>query len=246
MKRQKSPPKKSRSYDQPKDKPTLKRKPEPLAIIPIEYGSLQQAFDRFNKELFEGQLPDCFIVYQRRSHSGGHFAPNRLAGRGTNFAKHEVSLNPDGFIGKSDEFICSILAHEMAHCWQEHCSSKKRKRYSYHDKEWAAKMKAIGLQPSNSGMVGGKETGVHMSHYILDGGPFQIAYQKLAVTGWRLNLQSAAAAGKSTNPRKDKTAFVCPECEWIVWGKADSEPVCGKCNPDAQPRMQPKEVASYD
>jgi predicted SprT family Zn-dependent metalloprotease/predicted RNA-binding Zn-ribbon protein involved in translation (DUF1610 family) len=216
------------------------------AITPVEYGSLQQAFERFNKELFDSQLPDCFIVYSRRSHSGGHFAPNRFSGRDTNFAKHEVSLNPDGFIGKSDEYICSILVHEMTHCWQEHCSDKKRKRYSYHDKEWAAKMKTIGLQPSNSGMVGGKETGVHMSHYILVGGPFQVTYQKLAATGWRLNLQSAAAAGKSAKPRTDKTTFTCPNCGWTLYGKADSEPGCGKCNPDAQPRMQPKEVASYD
>ena len=33
----------------------------------------------------------------------------------------------------------------------------------YHNKEWAAKMKAIGLMPSNSGAVGGKETGQQMS-----------------------------------------------------------------------------------
>jgi predicted RNA-binding Zn-ribbon protein involved in translation (DUF1610 family) len=134
----------------------------------------------------------------------------------------------------------------MVHHWQEHCSGKKRQRYSYHDREWAAKMKSMGLQPSNSGMVGGKETGVRMSHYILDDGPFQIAYKKLAATGWRLNLQSAAVAGKIAKPRTDKTTFVCPDCGWILYGKADSEPVCGTCNPDAQPRMKPKEVAAYE
>jgi predicted SprT family Zn-dependent metalloprotease len=200
MKRNKSPPKKSRSYDQSKkDKSIAKAAPKKSqsydqskgtapkqpdnAITPVEYGGLQKAYDHFNKELFGGSLPDVFIVYSRRSHSKGHFAPNRFAGRGTNMPKHELSLNPDGFINRSDEQIVSTLVHEMVHHWQEHCSGKKRERYNYHDKEWAAKMKSIGLQPSNSGMVGGKETGVSMSHYILDGGPFQITYQKLATTG---------------------------------------------------------------
>ena len=44
-------------------------------------------------------------------------------------------------------------------------------------------MKAIGLQPSSTGMVGGKETGQHMSDYVIPGGPFETVYKKLAATG---------------------------------------------------------------
>jgi hypothetical protein len=33
------------------------------------------------------------------------------------------------------------------------------KRRNYHNKEWAAKMIALGLMPSSTGMVGGKITG---------------------------------------------------------------------------------------
>jgi hypothetical protein len=213
--------KKSKSYEQ--------KAGESVAITPVEYGSWQEAYDHFNHELFDGTLPDVMIVLQRRAHSGGHFAPNRYAGRGVNFTKHELSLNPDGFKGKSDEFICSILNHEMSHVWQEHCGVKRRKRYSYHDKEWAAKMKSIGLQPSNTGMVGGKETGVQMAHYIIDDGPFQIAFQKLAATGWRPNLESAAVPGPSGKPNKSKTLFTCQHCNWNVWGKPDTEVVCKHC-----------------
>jgi hypothetical protein len=97
----------------------------------------------------------------------------------------------------------------MTHCWQEHFGAKKRKRYSYHDKEWAAKMKAIGLQPSISGMVGGKETGQQMSHYIIRGGPFIRSYDKLAATGWKLNLQSASgrAAPRGRAARQNSPAL---------------------------------------
>src|SRR5262252_9445660 len=52
------------------------------AITPVEYGGLQQAYDHFNKELFDGALPDVFITYQRKAHSAGYFAPDRFSARG--------------------------------------------------------------------------------------------------------------------------------------------------------------------
>ena len=39
------------------------------AITPVEYTGLQAAYDHFNKELFEGKLPDVFITYQRKARS---------------------------------------------------------------------------------------------------------------------------------------------------------------------------------
>jgi hypothetical protein len=217
---------------------------KPVAITPVEYGGLQAAYDHFNKELFGGELPDVMIVLQRKSHSGGHFAPNRFAGRSAHFAKHELSLNPDGFVGQSDEFICSILNHEMTHCWQDCFGAKKRKRYSYHDREWAAKMESIGLQPSNSGMVGGKRTGVHMQHYILEDGPFQASYAKLARTGWRLNLQSAVRPGPNANPKNSKTKFTCGECGQNAWGKPDLKIRCDDCN--VRMKSDATVIQSYD
>ena len=58
-------------------------------------------------------------------------------------------MNPDTFTGRTDEEILSTLAHEMAHVWQQ--THGKPPRRSYHDRQWAAKMKEIGLQPSTTG-----------------------------------------------------------------------------------------------
>lgn len=93
---------KFQSYERPDD-----------AITPVEYGGLQEAYDHFNKELFEGKLPNCFITYQRKAHSAGYFSPDRFSGRTGH--KHELALNPDGFIGQSDLQICQTLGHEMVH-----------------------------------------------------------------------------------------------------------------------------------
>jgi predicted SprT family Zn-dependent metalloprotease len=199
---------------------------EPRAITPIEYGGLQQAFDHFNRELFDGTLPDVFISYQRRAHSRGYFAADRYSGRGVKFGRHELALNPDGFIERSDAQICSTLAHEQAHVWQQAYGEPSAR--GYHNREWAAKMKEIGLQPSSTGDVGSRETGQRISHYIIPGGAFAQAFARLAATGWRLNLQSAPRAGQQGRANNSKTKFSCA-CGQNAWGKPDLAIICEPC-----------------
>jgi predicted SprT family Zn-dependent metalloprotease len=196
------------------------------AITPVEYTGLQKAYDHFNRELFDGKLPDVFITYQRRAHSAGYFSADRYSGRDIKLGKHELALNPDGFIERTDKQICSTLVHEQCHV-DQHAGGTAPKR-GYHNKEWAAQMKTIGLQPSSTGMVGGKETGQHMSHYIIPGGPFERAYAKLAATGWKLNLQSAPRPGLEKGGNS-KTKFTCSRCGQNAWGKPDLDIICGWC-----------------
>src|SRR5262249_24040287 len=153
--------------------------------------------------------------YQRRAHSAGYFAPDRFVGRTAGGGKHELALNPDAFIGRSDEWITSVLVHEMAHVWQQQYGKPASR--GYHNKEWAAKMKTIGLQPSNTGAVGGKETGQQMQHYVIPGGPFAGACAALAATGWKLNLESAPRPGEQRGPNS-KTKFTCSGCGQNAWG----------------------------
>jgi predicted SprT family Zn-dependent metalloprotease len=198
----------------------------PLAITPIEYGGLQAAYDHFNKELFGGELPDVFITYQRRAHSRGFFGANRFSERAGKSGRHELALNPDHFFDRTDEQICSTLVHEQCHVWQ-HARGTAPKR-GYHNKEWAAKMQSLGLQPSTTGAPGGKQTGANVSHYIISDGPFQISFQKLAATGWKLNLQSAHQPG-AKGGKNSKTKFTCPQCGQNAWGKPDLAVLCKPC-----------------
>jgi SprT-like family len=196
------------------------------AITPIEYSGLQAAYDHFNAELFGGKLGDVFITYQRRAHSFGYFSPDRFSGRVDQSGNHELALNPDAFINQTDEQVCQTLTHEMVHVWQ-HAFGKPSKR-GYHNAEWATKMKAIGLQPSSTGMVGGKETGQKMMDYIIPNGLFTKAYTKLAATGWKLNLQSAHRPGAKGGVNS-KTKFTCVSCGQNAWGKPDLAIVCELC-----------------
>ena len=200
------------------------------SITPVEYSGLQMAYDHFNEVLFDGKLVDCFITYQRHAHSAGYFAPDRFAGRDVAFGRHELALNPDGFIGRTDEQITSTLVHEMVHVWQQQYGKPSSR--GYHNKQWAAQMKAVGLQPSSTGMVGGRETGQRMSHYIIAGGAFEQSYDRLAASNWRLNLESAHRPGEQRKPNDSKTKFTCPMCGRNVWGKPDTMVLCLPCFED--------------
>src|SRR6516225_6927899 len=123
----------------------------------------------------------------------GFFVANRFSERDGQSGRHELALNPDHFVDRTDEQICSTLVHEMCHVWQ-HVNGTAPSR-NYHNKEWAAKMKSLGLQPSSTGAPGAKETGASISHYIIPDGAFQQSHKGLAATGWKLNLQSAHQAG---------------------------------------------------
>jgi predicted SprT family Zn-dependent metalloprotease len=214
----------TRSIIQHHNKQTLSR------ITPVEYTGLQEAFDHFDRELFDKSLPDVFITYQRKAHSQGYFSANRFSGRGGGeLRRHELALNPDAFIGETNKQICQTLVHEMHHVWQ-HTNGKPAAR-GYHNKEWAAKMKANGLQPSSTGMVGGKETGQHMLDYVIPGGPFEQSYERLAATGWKLNLESAHRPGpKGAGPNTGKSKFSCEaDCGQNAWGKPSLDTVCVPC-----------------
>ena len=89
------------------------------------------------------------------------------------------------------EHVLSTLAHEMVHLWQHHCGKPGRGRY--HNRQWAQRMKAIGLHPSSTGKEGGQETGDSVGHYIVPGGPFEVAAHELLMTRLRDHLDREAA-----------------------------------------------------
>jgi hypothetical protein len=131
----------------------------------------------------------------------------------------------------SVEAVLSTLAHEMAHLWQQHFG--KPSRSAYHNKEWAAKMKEIGLQPSDTGAPGGKETGQKMTHYIVAGGPFAVACRELLSDGYRLAwgevIDAAKDDGDDDKNKSNRVKYTCPGCGVNAWGKPDLALICGDC-----------------
>lgn len=203
------------------------------------YDALQAAYDHFNWTLFESALPGCLITLQRKGRSFGYFHHRRFANKdGT--PCDEIALNPVHFLSRSVEDTLSTLVHEMAHLWQFHLGKPGRR--GYHNRQWAEKMKTLGLHPSSTGLPGGAELGDTVSHYIIDGGGFIRAAEELTGKGfeiaWREQVLSAINAppgieggeGKPPPPAKGgkRVKYTCPVCGLNAWSKHEASLLCGE------------------
>jgi hypothetical protein len=111
---------------------------------------------------------------QRHKGAYGFFPGERFANAANpEEVTDEIALNPVHFATRKPNEVFSTLAHEMTHLWQHHFGTPPRK--GYHDRAWATKMLEIGLTPTDTGKIGGKETGQHMSHVIDEHGRFAAA-----------------------------------------------------------------------
>jgi hypothetical protein len=191
----------------------------------MNFDAYAGAFDFFNTRLFEGDLPRCILNFSRRARSGGFFAPflcEHKDGR-----THEISLNPD-CLKSPPRQTYSVLVHEMVHLWQQ--EHGRPSRGGYHNREYAKKMETLGLMTSQTGAPGGARTGQEMSHYIIDGGPFDQAFAAMPekfllpwISGGARDLSKPDPVGKN------KIKYTCPGCGANVWGKAGLAIVCTPC-----------------
>jgi hypothetical protein len=190
------------------------------------YRDLDTAYQFFNERLFDGALPPVALTLQRKAHSLGYHHPNKFSTKDNELAD-EVALNPDHFLGRTPEEVLSTLVHEMCHVWQKFTG--RPAKGGYHDKQWAEKMEAIGLMPSDTGQPGGKTTGVKMNHYIIPRGKFAQCASELGfldVTLWG----SVPDPDPAKKPRESKAKFTCPSCGQNAWAKPTAHLVCGDCS----------------
>jgi len=201
-----------------------------IAPTPHLFAAYQAMFVHFNRALFEGKLPPIVLNFSRKAKTHGFFAPGRWTRAvdeasslrdGSPDRTHEISLNPETTL-RPPRDVAGTLAHEMAHLWQQVFG--KPGRSGYHNREWAEKMRAIGLEPVSLDSKNG--TGQKVTHTIIDGGRFDVAFGKLppaALFPWR-----CVPEHRDVKPRT-KTKYVCTPCDVNTWGKAGLSLVCGNC-----------------
>lgn len=201
-----------------------------LDPMPQSYGPLRRAWGVFNRKLFGGVLPPCLITLQRRKHALGYFAGRRFKSADGVHVTDEIALNPTHFARCGAKDVLSTLAHEQVHQWQAHFG--KPSRPGYHNMEWAAKMREVGLIPSDTDCPGGKMTGERVRHYVEAGGPFDRAADGLIARGFVLAFVervSNDAAGVALKKRLSKTKYSCPTCGLNAWAKPNAGLMCTTC-----------------
>lgn len=200
--------------------------------LPINsYNNLQQAFDYFNKELFNSSLPNCLITLQRKKNSLGYFSPMRFENKADKSQyTHEIALNPSTFENRTDKQILSTLVHEMCHLWQNEQGNAPRR--NYHDKEWSTFMQSIGLMPSDTGKPDGKKTGQRMTHYIITDGLFDNTATDFIDSNDTLLFQDRLQDKPKVSKNKNKVKYACTACDNIAWGKSGMHISCLDCDSD--------------
>jgi hypothetical protein len=191
-----------------------------------QFRAYEAAFDYFNRALFSGQLPPVMLNFSRKARSRGFYCT--CAWQRKEESVPEISLNPDELDRPPREAL-STLVHEMVHHWQQ-CFGKPS-RAAYHNREWAEKMVAVGLQPSDTGLPGGKVVGQHMTHYIVEGGPFAVSFAAMPqhiLLPW--TSAGSLEEAKKKRTAKCKTPYTCDGCGAKVWGKPGLNIVCGDCD----------------
>lgn len=148
------------------------------------YAELQLVYDRFNRDLFDNQLPACLLTLQREKQTCGYFSPDRFGNREGRLID-EIALNPCLFAITPLVETLATIAHEMCHLWQKHFGEPGRGRY--HNKEWGDKLESIGLMPSDTGRPGGKRTGDRMADYPIAGGRFLQVCAGLVTEDFRIS-----------------------------------------------------------
>ena len=138
----------------------------------------------------------------------------------------------------------------------------KKCKNGYHDKNWSRQMELVGLMPMGEN---GKKTGYKMSHYIIEGGLFDIITRKFLESGfsitWNYRFYNGAITENIKNkvpieilsknniiydvktesviqPKKNgvRIKYVC-NCEKpnAVWGREGLSLTCNICNCEFTP-----------
>ena len=208
---------------EPKIKPTEK-----------QYQVLQDAFDYFNEKLFKDSLPQVMLTLNRERNTFGYYVPSIWTDAKVVENWGEIALNPDYILkdGKrTDKEVYATLVHEMCHLWQEYDGSAPRR--CYHNKDFAEKMERVGLITSSDGTPNGKRTGQRVTHYIVEGGPFDMAFQnmpkELLIPCHTLFALKGGAKKKIKKARPRAVTYFCPKCGATVKGKEDTNIICGDC-----------------
>ena len=200
----------------------------------------QALFDHFNRALFDGQLSHVVLNFSRHARAYGFFAPQRWHAPGEKARTHEISLNPSHLSVRTLRDTAGTLVHEMVHAWdQDH---GKPGRGGYHGKSWARKMREVGLHPSDTAAPGGKETGQRVSHYIVEGGPFALAFAQIEGT-ITLPYVCSEPGREERAKAKRKIKYTCGGCDTNAWGKPCLRLICEECD---EPLAPPPEEGDED
>ena len=138
-------------------------------------------------------MPEVLLTVKGKARVFGYYKQRAFISHAGEIVD-EIAVNPTFFATHGFKELLQTLAHEMCHQWQQNYGTPSIR--SYHNREFAEKMKSIGLIPSTTGEKGGKETGQKIADYMADTGLLPDLFKELETKGvfipWYERLSSKA------------------------------------------------------
>lgn len=186
------------------------------------YHDLHHIVQYMNYRLFGDQLPDCLLALRSGLPSMVCLSQQKVQDCNVH-SSDTLLFNPADFSPSPSVEWLAALAKALVHLWQRYFGTPSR--YGYHNREWATKMKTIGLHPSQTGEHGGRETGDKMRYWIIEGGLLEQVANELIADKVTLRWQQTNLT--PTSPRSGKRiTYQCPACGLKAWAKHDAALIC--------------------
>lgn len=196
------------------------------------HDDLQRIISHLNYRLFNDELPECLLSLRAGLRTAVCLSPQSLAQRNVH-SSPALLFKPSEFKPQPTLEWLATLTKSLVDLWQYYFGRPGRR--GYHNREWANKMKSIGLQSSHSGKEGGRETGETMRFYRISGGLFERSAREIQKDGLTLRWQGSLHNEPSAKNGK-RIKYQCPICMSNAWAKADFHLVCGKHNEKMLPK----------
>lgn len=217
----------------------------PLAAVNAELQRKhQELFDLLNERLLRRFLrdkkgfrinpaPPCILAIEYRLRRYRGFAAKAVWSAQHGRKLDQLTLVFDRGQPLDVKKLASTLAHEMIHATQ--FADNTSGVHNYHNADFRERMRSIGLQTSQTGEPGGATIGVGMTHYIIEGGPFDRVMDEILAEGFQFPCEVAiptpdksGGAKPATKRDPSKVKYYCPRCGQNAWAKLISSFKCGR------------------
>lgn len=195
-----------------------------------------QAFDYFNKELFDSKIKRPMLYLTRNSTVIGGYCDYEKWRDEDGNRIHEIAINANMMSGDDVVLLMRILIHEMIHLLQY--QEKTAGRKGYHNQDFADRAKAIGMIPRDQKT--GKEVGQMVDTPLEPGGLASKAIADIpdeAIFPWMADNTGSAepqesGGGKAAPPQRSgvRAKFTCALCGLNAWAKAGARLGCVDCD----------------
>lgn len=207
-----------------------------------QFSAYNEAFDYFNKRLFESRLEPAMLSIGHKGRSKGYFTPRKWRNK-SGEQVHEIAISPDLIAEGLDATMAQVVALMGRQLrWQEAIEAGDEKAAAtaargYADARQCGIWLELGLLPR--GKDGGRTRGGwNLDVVVVLEGDADMAIEavpKKAMLPWEAVAEGQAEGGDEPRRKTGRLKYTCPICEAHVLGRPGLEVRCNGYPEDHPP-----------